>query len=259
MATFLFQNIIFGPVSSRRLGSSLGINLLPGNRKVCNFNCIYCECGWTGAVEPEKAAYPAVDEFVQALQTKLTGLKIKGVQPDTITFAGNGEPTLHPDFALITDETIRLRNEFTPGAKIAVLTNGTGIQKEGVFNALLKIDQNIIKLDSSNPDMITKINQPRNGLNLESLIEGLKRFDGRFILQSLFFRGTYRNVHIDNTTDEEIRSWLEVIKEVRPQEVMIYTFHRDTPERGLTRISRDELDGIAARVKALGVKTLVTA
>ena len=258
MSTFLFDDIIFGPISSRRLGRSLGINLLPENRKICNFNCIYCECGWTENTSFEKLTFHPREEVYKALKSRLTELASTGNQPDVITFAGNGEPSIHPDFEAIIEDTINIRNEITPGTQIAVLSNATMIHKTSVFQALSKIERNILKLDSAYEDTLIKINQPKGKINLGELIRYMRSFDGKLIIQTLFLRGEYKGNKIDNTTKDEINAWLKLLKLIQPLEVMIYTFHRDTPARGLIRISEEELNLIGRKVKKEGIKILLS-
>jgi wyosine [tRNA(Phe)-imidazoG37] synthetase (radical SAM superfamily) len=259
MATFLFDKIIFGPVRSRRLGISLGINLLPENKKICNFNCIYCECGWTSGSEIPGGILPSREEVYKALEQKLSEMQRKNSRPDVITFAGNGEPTLHPDFPGIIDDSIKLRNKYFPGTKIAVLSNSTTINRPEIKEALLKIEMNILKLDSGF-DLTVKIhNQPRVNVKVAELIENLKGFKGCLLIQTLFIRGSYRGRTIDNTTPEEIKVWLEALKIINPSEVMIYTISRDVPaEEDLHKVPLEELNKIAAKVKELGFKTQVS-
>ena len=259
MPTFLFDKIIFGPVKSRRLGVSLGINLLPSTRKLCNFNCIYCECGWTIDSKDEKGYLPRRDEIYMALEKKLSEMKEKNQSPDVITFAGNGEPTLHPDFPGIIDDSIDLRNKYFPGARIAVLSNSTTITIPHIKEALLKVDQNILKLDSGFDLTVTVHNQPRVNIKVAELIENLSRFNGQLIIQTLFLRGTFKGKVIDNTTPEEIETWLKAIEMIKPSEVMIYTISRDTPEGGqLSKVPLGELKHIAGLVKQLGIKASVS-
>jgi wyosine [tRNA(Phe)-imidazoG37] synthetase (radical SAM superfamily) len=259
MSTFLFDKIIFGPVKSRRLGVSLGINLLPATRKVCNFNCIYCECGWTQKTDIKGEKLPTRKEVYEALEKKLSSMKEKQQVPDVITYAGNGEPTLHPEFPGIIDDSIKLRNKYFPHAKIAVLSNSTAIKKPEIKKALLKVDSNILKLDSAF-DLTVKIhNQPRVNIKVEELIKDLEDFRGELIVQTLFLRGTFEGKTIDNTTPEEIDAWLKAINKIRPAEVMIYTISRDTPEGGqLKKVPLAELNHIAALVNKLGIKTQVS-
>lgn len=260
MATFLFNEIIFGPVKSRRLGVSLGINLLPVNSKICNFNCIYCECGWTNDIQKAAIHLPGRDEVREALDHKLSVMKGGGEAPDVITYAGNGEPTLHPEFPGIIDDSIILRNKYFPKAKIAVLSNSTTIKNPLIKAALLKVDQNILKLDSAFDETIMIHNQPRVKINAEELIENLAGFNGKLIIQTLFLHGVYDGKIIDNTTPEEINAWLGALQRIKPSEVMIYTISRDTPEGAqLKKVSAKELSAIAARVENLGIKTQVSA
>ncbi len=259
MGTFLFDKIVFGPVNSRRLGVSLGINLLPGRKKVCNFNCIYCECGWSPPVEKEGGYLPLREEVYEALASRLQEMKTGDIRPDVITYAGNGEPTLHPDFPEIIYDSILLRNKFFPLAKIAVLSNATTITDPSIREALMKVDMNILKLDSAFTETIIKHNQPRININADELIENLARFNGRVIIQTLFLRGRYKGNSIDNTTPEEIDAWLKALTKIKPAEVMIYTIARDTPiGRLLTKVPVEELKYIAGRVENLGIRTQVS-
>ena len=260
MATFLFDDIIFGPVKSRRLGVSLGINLLPAKRKICNFNCIYCECGWTKNPEKAVSNLPGRMDVYMALENKLSELKEKNQPPDVITYAGNGEPTLHPEFPGIIDDSITLRNKFFPGAKIAVLSNSTTITNPLIKAALLKVDKNILKLDSAFDSTVKIHNQPLASLNMEELIKNLREFKGKLIIQTLFLKGLYNGAVVDNTTPVEISAWLKAIERINPSEVMIYTISRDTPDGGqLNKIPVKELRGIASLVESLGIKTQVSA
>jgi len=259
MATFLFDDIIFGPVKSRRLGVSLGINLLPTNRKICNFNCIYCECGWTKDPEKTIGHLPTRVDVYNALEQKLSEMKENNQPPDVITYAGNGEPTLHPEFPGIIDDSITLRNRFFPDAKIAVLSNSTTITDPQIKAALLKADKNILKLDSAFDSTVKVHNQPQTSLYVEELIKNLSGFNGKLIIQTLFLRGLYNGAVVDNTTPAEISAWLKAIERIRPSEVMIYTISRDTPEGGkLNKVPVKELRRIAAMVESLGIKTQVS-
>ncbi len=260
MATFLFDRIIFGPVRSRRLGASLGINLLPSTRKFCNFNCIYCECGWTSTADPSSGELPTRQDVYKALDQKLARMKDQNNHPDVITFAGNGEPTLHPEFPGIIDDCIQLRDKYFPGTRIAVLSNSTTITKPGIKEALLKVDQNILKLDSAF-DLTIKIhNQPRVNVRIKELVENLKKFNGQLIIQTMFVRGTINGTVVDNTTGEELDAWLKAIETIRPSEVMIYTISRDTPDgSSLKKVTASELRKIAEMVNRLGIETQVSA
>jgi wyosine [tRNA(Phe)-imidazoG37] synthetase (radical SAM superfamily) len=259
MATFLFNEIVFGPVKSRRLGVSLGINLLPTGKKICNFNCIYCECGWTRDVEISVNRLPSREEVYRALDLKLSEMKTKNHAPDVITYAGNGEPTLHPEFPGIIDDSIQLRDKYFPEARIAVLSNSTTISDPLIKAALLKVDQNILKFDSAFDSTIKIHNQPRVKIKVEDIIENLIGFNGKVIIQTLFLRGSHNGKVIDNTTPAEIKGWLKAIDRIKPSEVMIYTISRDTPEgASLIKVPLSELRGIASRVESLGIKTQVS-
>jgi wyosine [tRNA(Phe)-imidazoG37] synthetase (radical SAM superfamily) len=257
MSTFLFDKIIFGPVWSRRLGESLGINLLPVNRKVCNFSCIYCECGLTPAIDLP-GGFPEAKEVKELLRSKLLDMKKNGEYLDSITFAGNGEPTLHPEFPYILEEVVEIRNRIFPKATIAVLSNATLIGKKEIFDVLLKADLNILKLDSVFEETLKLINCPRSNYRLTDTIDSLKQFNGRMIIQTLFFRGVYNSKKVDNTTKQEVNAWLSVLSEIRPESVMIYSLARDTAVNGLENIGAGELKAIAARVEKAGIKTQVT-
>jgi len=257
MATFLFDSIVFGPVWSRRLGESLGINLLPGNRKVCNFNCVYCECGQTPIEEPSDG-FPSYKEVKDRLSLRLQEMKNNNEYLDSITFAGNGEPTLHPDFPRIINDTIDIRNRIYPKANIAVLSNATLIGNKKIFNALLKADLNILKLDSAIGETLNKINCPRGNYQLQEILHALKQFNGKLIIQTLFFRGFYHGTRVDNSTEDEVNAWLIVLAQIQPECVMIYSIARDTAVQELESISVHELQMIARRVEQLGIKTLVT-
>lgn len=258
MATFLFDKTIFGPVKSRRLGVSLGINLLPNDSKVCSFDCIYCECGWTPRKRETKAILPTRDEVAKRLRDQLIKMKEEGELPDVITFAGNGEPTLHKEFAGIIDDTIELRNQFAPDCRIAVLTNATMNHKEDVFSALLKVDDNIQKLDSAFEETIEKLDCPMGSFDLDSTIQQLQRFEGQAIIQTLFVRGEHKSQSINNTTPEELEAWLNAIKKIKPKQVMIYTIARDTPINTLKKVPLEELESIAQKVSGAGFDVQVS-
>lgn len=261
MGTILFHEPVFGPIHSRRLGSSLGINLMPTQRKCCNFNCIYCECGWnpTEVLETDAPGMkiPSVDEVHFSLQKKLMALRRDGVTPDVITFSGNGEPTLHPDFLEIMKDTVAQRNQFFPSAKICVLSNSGFIRKREVMEGLRLADKRIMKIDSAFPETVAAINQPSLSYSLQDTIDHLKRFKGDFTLQTLFLTGDYCGNHIDNTTDNQVDAWLQVVKDLKPKEVMVYTLDRETPASGLEKCPLERLEEIAAKVRKLGIETNV--
>lgn len=253
MATFLFDEIIFGPVKSRRFGVSLGINLLPSEYKYCTFNCIYCECGWTFRKQATSEMLPERDEIFRHLDEKLKAMKEDGCIPDNITFAGNGEPTIHPRFAGIIEDTLLLRNRYFPGTAISVLSNATLLHKKPVFEALQKVDNNVLKLDTAIQDTFMKLNQPYAGLSLTKIISNIKKFEGTQVIQTLFVRGQFNGNFIDNTTDAEINAWLEALLEINPRYVMIYPIARDTPAQDLEKITQNELESIAGKARKSGL------
>jgi wyosine [tRNA(Phe)-imidazoG37] synthetase (radical SAM superfamily) len=251
METFLFHDIIYGPVHSRRLGLSLGVNLLPNDGKLCNFNCIYCECGWSN--KGFKPRFNKREDVARILGEKLSEMSAAGTPPDVITFAGNGEPTMHPDFEQIIDDTLRLRDEFCPSAKVSVLSNATRIGFDNVHRALLRVDNNILKLDSAFDDTVRLIDDPNGSYSVAETVRKMKTFDGKFILQTMFLRGEYMGNVVDNTTEEEVSAWLDLVKEMQPKSVMIYTIDRNTPANDIRKVPVEDLREIAARVEQLGI------
>ncbi|MDY9917893.1 putative Fe-S oxidoreductase [Proteiniphilum saccharofermentans] len=257
MSTILFHEIVFGPIHSRRLGVSLGMNLLPYDGKLCSFDCIYCECGFNKDFRT-KTKLPDRENVRAALEDKLLSLRREGITPDVITFAGNGEPTMHPEFKGIIDDTIELRNRYFPDAKISVLTNGMHLNKPEVFEALQKIENPIVKLDSALDKTVRLLDRPNApGYSVAKQVERYKRFKGDFILQTMFVRGRFEGKEIDNTTEEEISAWLELVRALNPREVMIYTIDRETPAKELEKVPVGDLQKIAARVEGLGIQTNV--
>lgn len=259
MATFLFDKIIFGPVSSRRLGVSLGINLLPSDTKFCSFDCIYCECGWTPEKGTVKTVLPTGAEVREKLEEKLLQMQQENRLPDVITFAGNGEPTMHPEFETIINDTLELRDRFAPEARIAVLSNASRIHQKRVFNALLKADDNIQKLDSAFDETVRILNQPRGRFKLWEVVDELCNFEGKVTVQTMFVRGSFNGQYVDNTTDEEVNAWLKLIEIIAPKKVMIYTIARDTPINTLQKVTKKDLEKIARKVKGVGFDVQVSA
>ena len=254
MSTIIYPSPIFGPVHSRRLGISLGINLLPADGKVCSFDCVYCECGFNEDHRPT-LPLPTREEVAQALEKKLQKMTTEGQLPDVLTFAGNGEPTCHPHFAEIIDDTILLRDQYCPKAKVCVLSNSTMIHRQQVHDALMKVDDNILKLDTVDPDYINKVDHPNGTYDVNAIIEHMKAFHGHLIIQTMFMRGTIQQSmeSVDNTGEEYVVPWLEIIKQIKPQQVMVYTIDRETPAQGLEKASREQLDAIRDRVIKAGI------
>ena len=252
MSTIIYPSPIFGPVHSRRLGISLGINLMPADGKVCSFDCIYCECGLNGDHRP-KLPRPTREEVAQKLEEKLQQMKAEGLLPDVLTFAGNGEPTCHPHFAEIIGDTIRLRDQYCPKAKVSVLSNSTMIHRQQVHDALMLVDNNILKLDTVDPIYINKVDRPQSTYDVDKIIERLKAFNGHVIIQTMFMQGSASDESVDNTGEEYVAPWLEAVKEIAPQQVMIYTIDRETPTQGLLKATHEQLDAIRDRVIAAGI------
>ena len=257
MSTVIYPSPIFGPVHSRRLGISLGVNLMPGDGKVCTFDCIYCECGFNKDFRP-KGRRPSRDEVRVALGDKLREMRDEGKLPDVITFAGNGEPTAHPDFGAIIDDTIALRDAYCPAAKVSVLSNSTFIGRQDVFDALLRVDNNILKLDTVDADYIRLVNRPSCRYDVGSLVERMKQFGGRMIVQTMFMHGTFDGQRVDNVDDRYVLPWMEAVKAIKPRMVMIYTIDRETPDKELSKATHEELDKIAAMLRAEGLEVSVS-
>ena len=254
MSTIIYPSPIFGPVHSRRLGISLGINLLPADGKVCSFNCIYCECGFNEDHRPT-LPMPTREKVAEKLEEKLKQMVAENQLPDVLTFAGNGEPTCHPHFAEIIDDTIRLRNQYCPKAKVSVLSNSTMVHRQAVHDALMRVDNNILKLDTVDPIYINKVDRPVGNYDVEKIIEGMKAFHGHVIIQTMFMRGEERRSQesVDNTGEALVEPWLKAVKEIKPQQVMIYTIDRETPAQGLLKATHEQLDAIRDRVIAAGI------
>ena len=245
MSTILFNEIIFGPIKSRRLGNSLGVNLLPKFGKWCSFDCIYCECGWNKDGKKD-TKLPSYEEVYEAMDTKLNTLMAEGIAVDTITFSGNGEPTMHPDFPRIIEFTLALRDKLYPSAKVSVLTNATQLGKKEVRDALQKIDNPILKIDSPLEWMVDAINIPNQAYSLENTIENIKLFNHNFILQTMFLKGEVDGVQIDCTSAEHVEKWRDLVRELAPREVMMYTIDRETPAKNLQKVTVEQMQEIAA-------------
>lgn len=258
MATFLFDKTVFGPISSRRLGISLGINLLPNNTKICTFDCIYCECGWNPKDRKIKPKLPSRTQVKEKLEIKLKELQEMKQVPDVITFAGNGEPTVHPEFELIINDTLALRDRYASKARVAVLSNATMLHKQSVINALKKVDDNILKLDAGNINFIDLVNKPNKQIKLDTLVSQLQLFNGKLTIQTMFIKGIHQSVSFDNTTEIEVRMWMQQLKKIAPEKVMIYSIARDTPADKLVKVKKETLDKIAEKVQSeLNIKVEV--
>ncbi len=256
MGTILFHNIIFGPIKSRRLGNSLGVNLLPKDGKLCSFDCIYCECGWNKDGRADNVIPPKEAVFQQMSET-FARLKAEGTPVDTVTFSGNGEPTLHPDFAEIIDYTIKMRDEYFPAAAISVLSNATQLHRPDVREALMKVTNPILKIDSGLEEYIRIIDQPVGEYSLQKVIENIRHFGSNFVLQTMFLKGNVGGRYIDCTAPESTEPWVRIALDLKPREVMMYTLDRETPAKGLEKVTAGEMEEIAAPLKAAGIKVQI--
>lgn len=232
------EETVFGPIKSRRLGNSLGINLLPVNGKLCNFDCIYCECGWNKDGRGD-TRLPKAAEVREALEAKLKQLVKEGTHVDSITFSGDGESTLNPDFPQIIDDTLALRDRYCPSAKVSVLSNATRVHRPEVFAALRKVDNPIMKIDAPTNALVRKINLPAPGYDVDRVVEALKQFDGDFVLQTMFLKSK----DFDSSSPEVLNGWMDIVRMLKPREVMAYTIDRPTPEAGLQKFTVEEMRG----------------
>lgn len=249
MQTILFHSTIFGPIHSRRLGTSLGVNLSPSDGKVCSFDCLYCEAGFN-AQGPGHAGLPERVEVARLLEERLEAMSREGERLDVITFSGNGEPTLHPEFAGIIDDTIALRDRYFPDVKISVLSNSTQLHRRDVCAALELVDNNILKLDSAVNDTMRAIDRPNSpGFTVDKVVEQIAGFAGRCVVQTMILRGEWDGKRFDNTTPAEVDALIEAYRRIQPRSVMIYSLDRTTPAATLSRVERDELERIAGEIR----------
>ena len=253
MSTVIYPSPIFGPIHSRRLGISLGINLQPADGKTCTFDCIYCECGYNADRRPTLPR-PERKDVADTLEKKLKEMLCDGISPDVLTFAGNGEPTSHPQFKQIIEDTIQLRNKYCPKAKVSVLSNSTMLHRNQVVEALMEVDNNILKLDTIDLEYIKLVDRPQQpSYNVEDIIDRMKQFNGHVIIQTMFMKGKLGNKDVNNVKEQYIVPWLKAVENIRPMEVMVYTIDRETPDHDLLKASREELDAIRDRVIAMGI------
>lgn len=253
MSGILWKEMVFGPIKSRRLGNSLGINLLPGKLKICSFNCIYCECGWGKEIDTVADKVFSHTQIAEALELRLKELKAEGQVIDSITFAGNGEPTMHPEFSEVVDDLVVLRDRYFPEAKTSCLSNSTRAFDPKIRAALMKLDNVLMKLDAGDQKTFDLINRPFVPISADEVVENLVAFNGSISIQTLFLRGEYEGETIDNTTDQEVEIWLDKIAKIAPKKVVIYPIDRETPARNLQKLDFETLNAIAEKVKALGI------
>ena len=257
MSTVIYDSPVFGPIHSRRLGISLGINLLPKGGKVCSFDCIYCECG-LNKERRTKNPLPTADEVEEGLRSKLQEMKQEGIVPDVLTFAGNGEPTLHPSFPEIVDRVRRIRDALCPSAKMSILSNATQIRRPEIREALRHFDNNILKLDTVNSAYINNVDRPQGHYDVEEQIRCLEMFQGQCIIQTMLMRGEYDGHDLDNTGETYVGPYLEALARIKPKAVMLYTLDRETPVGGLLKADADVMQSIAERIRALGIEVSVS-
>jgi wyosine [tRNA(Phe)-imidazoG37] synthetase (radical SAM superfamily) len=246
------EDIVFGPIHSRRLGSSLGINLLPQKGKLCDFDCIYCECGWNKDGRGDREL-PTAEDLRVALSRKLETCSHDNVPIDSITFSGDGEPTLNPDFAQIIDITLELRNKYYPDAKVSVLSNATRVCRDDVFNALKKVDNPIMKIDASSDEGAQKINQPQGEYHVEDIVKDLMKFKGDFILQTMFLRSD----DFDSSEPKALSAWMDIVRRLRPREVMVYTLDREAPKAGLKKFTPEQMASLVKPLVDEGFKVQI--
>lgn len=246
------EEIVFGPIHSRRLGSSLGINLLPEKGKLCNFDCVYCECGWNKDGRNDKKI-PSAVRLRKALTAKLEECSAKGIAIDSITFSGDGEPTLNPAFPEIIDITIELRDKYFPKAVVSVLTNATRIGITSVFEALRKVDNPILKLDAPTDELAARINQPQGNYHVADVVESMRKFEGDFVLQTMFLRSS----DFDSSSPEVLQGWMDIVNELRPREVMVYTLDREAPAAGLEKFTVEEMESLTKPLVDAGLKVQI--
>ncbi len=231
-----FDDIVFGPIISRRLGSSLGVNILPSKGKLCNFDCVYCECGWNKDGVADRR-FPTYEEIVSAFEEKMSSLSAEGTRVDSITFSGNGEPTMHPDFPKIVDAVLECRDRFFPHAKVSVLSNAFLVARPSVAEALKRVDNPILKIDASSDELVRLINKPVGSYHLDDIVHALRGFEGNFILQTMFLRSP----DFDTATEEALQKWMDIVRDLRPREIMVYTIDRETPDKSLGKYTVEEM------------------
>ena len=252
MSTVIYPGPVFGPVRSRRLGKSLGVNLSPVDGKICSFDCIYCECGLNDERRP-KSKMPSRQSVREALEARLSAMRDADDLPEAITYSGNGEPTSHPDFLNIVRDTLALRDKYCPQAKVCLLTNATHLNREDVFEAVRLIDRPCLKLDTVDADYIRLVDRPNARYDVKEVIERIKELNGRCIVQTMFLKGGYQGKDMDNTSDKYVLPWIEAVKEIAPRQVMIYTIDRETPDHDLQKATHEELDRIVALLEKEGI------
>lgn len=246
------EELVFGPIRSRRLGSSLGINVLPEKGKLCNFDCIYCECGWNRDGMGDRKL-PTAQMLREALGAKLQECAAGGIGIDSITFSGDGEPTLNPEFPQMVDVTLELRDRFFPECRVAVLSNATMVWKDEVFQALSRVERPIMKIDAPTTALARLINKPWPGYSVEKVVESLKRFNGRFVLQTMFLKSG----DFDSSAPEVLDGWMDIVRMLRPRKIMVYTIDRETPQKGLVKFTAEEMASLVSPLAEEGFDIMI--
>lgn len=241
------EETVFGPIFSRRLGSSLGINLLPRDGKICNFDCIYCECGWNRDGLGDRRM-PTSQEVRSALEAKLRQTVADNVHVDSITFSGDGEPTLNPEFPQIIEDTLQLRDMLLPSAEVSVLSNATRIHVPEIFAALAKVDNPIMKIDAPTDEAVARINHPAPGYSLRRTVEALRKFNGNFVLQTMFLKSP----DFDSSEPGQLAAWMDIVRELKPRRIMVYTIARPTPLEGLVKFTEEQMRDLVKPLTAEG-------
>lgn len=258
MSTILWEDITFGPIHSRRVGTSLGINLLPIKGKICSFDCVYCECGWNKDGK-QNTKLPDLEDIKKAIETKFKEVNSKNIKVDSISFTGNGEPTIHPNFPEIIDYVIELRNKYLLGAEISVFSNAMHIDKPAIREALQKVENPILKLDAASNNLAYKINQPQGNYDVEKVVANMKLFNGNFIMQTMFLKGETEKGSVDNTIESNVEEWRKIVLELKPRKVMVYSFERETPSKGLIKATVEEMKQISAPLIEEGIVVQINA
>jgi wyosine [tRNA(Phe)-imidazoG37] synthetase (radical SAM superfamily) len=238
----LQRDVIYGPVSSRRLGRSLGINLLPPGRKLCTFDCAYCQYGSADAVSAnqEHQGFPSVGTVLRKVAE---AVRRQRAPLDYLTFSGNGEPTLHPDFPEIVSGLLRLRDEMCPQARLAILSNSSRMHRPEIRQAVERLDDPIMKLDAGDPQTLSLLSRPSAAVTFEKLVEGLAGMP-RLIIQTMIIAGEVQNVE-----GEAHEAWLAAVARLSPEMVQLYSAERPVAESGVRRVPKERLEELARQAQ----------
>ena len=242
----LQQGILYGPIRSKRLGCSLGLNLFPSDRKVCSFDCVYCHFGGTTdhVRQSERLGIPSVTEVLAAVEEFLKSDN----DFDYITFSGNGEPTMYPDFAELVPKLHELIRRRRPSVRLALLSNSSCVGEESLYPALKLIDLPIFKLDAGNQTTFEILNRPCPGVTISAIIDGLTRLSARqeIIIQTVMVDGP-----VPNHDGQAFDDWIVAIRRIRPGAIQLYTTDRPVADTRVRKVSDRQLETIAARIREL--------